>query len=350
MKIFINATNIHTGGGRVMLIDFLNSARKVQNIKFVVYVNPKFNSCDFDAPNINFYNVTLSGRVILDYKIKKNVDSNDIIISFGSIPPFIKHKAKVILLLSNRYLIENYPLTGLSPKQQLKSILERIIFKYFCKNADWIIVQSLVMRDLLVQMGISDEVAKVMPYKNKDQIDAVSIEKIPDSFLYVASDEPHKNHKNLIYAWMYLAEEGIRPSLYLTIDRSMPIYQWMQPLMKKYDLKIEFLEKLPRAELFVYYNKVRALIYPSYFESYGLPLLEAKYFDIPILASELDYVRDLLDPDVSFDPHSPRSISRAVKRFLKHNENRYDILTADNFIKEIISLPINDKAGRSNDK
>jgi hypothetical protein len=32
-------------------------------------------------------------------------------------------------------------------------------------------------------------------------------------FLYVASGEPHKNHRNLVEAWTLLAEEGIKPGL-----------------------------------------------------------------------------------------------------------------------------------------
>jgi glycosyltransferase involved in cell wall biosynthesis len=51
-------------------------------------------------------------------------------------------------------------------------------------------------------------------------------------------------------------------------------------------------------------------------ESFGLPLIEARQAGLPILASELDYVRDIVDPEESFDPFSARSIVRAVTRFM----------------------------------
>jgi glycosyltransferase involved in cell wall biosynthesis len=208
-------------------------------------------------------------------------------------------------------------------------------FKLFHNNTDRIIVQSLVMKDLLLEMRVSKSTVKVLPFKNAESLSVETVEKIENSFLYVASGEHHKNHINLIDAWAILAEENIRPTLFLTIDKSMPVYHKIIKYLKSHNLNIIFLENIPREELLIYYKKVSALIYPSLFESYGLPLLEAKNYGLPILASELDYVRDLLDPEQSFDPLSPRSISRAVKRFLNINERSYNVMTGDAFIKEI---------------
>jgi glycosyltransferase involved in cell wall biosynthesis len=60
--------------------------------------------------------------------------------------------------------------------------------------------------------------------------------------------------------------------------------------------------------------QAKALIFPSLFESFGLPLLEAAKAGLPILASERDYVRDVVKPVASFDPESALSIARAVLR------------------------------------
>ena len=76
--------------------------------------------------------------------------------------------------------------------------------------------------------------------------------------------------------------------------------------------------------------------YPSLFEAYGLPLIEAQKLGLPVIAAELDYVRDLIDPVESFNPLSPRSISRSVKRFLNIKEKRPPILTSENLFKAIV--------------
>ena len=67
------------------------------------------------------------------------------------------------------------------------------------------------------------------------------------------------------------------------------------------------------------------------------PLIEAKQAGLPILASELDYVRDVLDPDQTFDPNSDISIARAVKRYLGIAEEPLPLQDANGFLDYILS-------------
>jgi glycosyltransferase involved in cell wall biosynthesis len=86
------------------------------------------------------------------------------------------------------------------------------------------------------------------------------------------------------------------------------------------------------------YEHSRALVYPSLLESFGLPLLEARQAGLSIIAAELDYVRDLIDPEEAFDPRSPRSIARAIKRFLQVSETTPTILTSDAFVSRLLAV------------
>ena len=65
------------------------------------------------------------------------------------------------------------------------------------------------------------------------------------------------------------------------------------------------------------------------------PLIEAKYLNLPVLAGELDYIRDLIDPIQTFDPNSSISIYRAVKRFLDIPFDRTPILIPKEFVREL---------------
>ena len=64
-------------------------------------------------------------------------------------------------------------------------------------------------------------------------------------------------------------------------------------------------------------------------------LNRSKIFNLPILAGELDYIRDLIDPIQTFDPNSSISIYRAVKRFLNIPFDRTPILTPKQFVREL---------------
>ena len=83
------------------------------------------------------------------------------------------------------------------------------------------------------------------------------------------------------------------------------------------------------------YKKIDCLIYPSTHESFGLPLYEAFQIGIPILASELDYVRDIVDPNQSFNPSSYVSIALSIMRFLGEDISKIKPKSAKDFINSL---------------
>lgn len=107
-------------------------------------------------------------------------------------------------------------------------------------------------------------------------------------------------------------------------------------MRQQYSLNITNLDNLSHQDVLAFYKKVDALIYPSTFESFGLPLIEARQAGLPILAPELDYVRDLVDPEQTFDPASPISISRAVKQFIGVNQDPLSLMDATAFMASVL--------------
>ena len=158
-------------------------------------------------------------------------------------------------------------------------------------------------------------------------------------FLYVASGEPHKNHLVLLEAWRLLAKGGVRPSLTLTVDsqRYAGLAATINQAVAVHDLKINNIGTIGHKSVLELYRRARALIYPSLVESFGVPLLEAHQVGLDVLAPERDYVRDLIDPVESFDPDSPVSIARAVRRYLGQTEPRYSTVTAAAFLHAVLS-------------
>ena len=111
---------------------------------------------------------------------------------------------------------------------------------------------------------------------------------------------------------------------------------WLEQKVDQYQLNVDNVGTLPFDQVRQLYVHTSALIYPSTFESFGLPLIEARQSGLSVLASELDYVRDVLDPEQTFDPDSAVSIARAVKRFLKLEEQALPMQDARAFIKHIL--------------
>ena len=156
-------------------------------------------------------------------------------------------------------------------------------------------------------------------------------------FVYVADGEAHKNHRTLLAAWQLLARDGLHPSLALTLStRDMALKQELAALTDKAGLRIKDLGHMPHENVLSLYATAKAMIFPSTSESFGLPLIEATHAGLPILASELDYVRDVCSPVQTFDPTSPVSIARAVKRFLAVPEPALQLRSPQEFWRELL--------------
>jgi glycosyltransferase involved in cell wall biosynthesis len=142
----------------------------------------------------------------------------------------------------------------------------------------------------------------------------------------------------LFTAWLELAKAKIFPILYVTL----PVDHFENLMHKVFgrglagiDVRIYNLGNLSHEDLISIYTQIDAMIFPSLFESFGLPLVEARQLGIPILSSELDYVHDVCTPAFTFDPCSPRSIARAVKKILRIVDHKSQIFSEDDFILEL---------------
>jgi glycosyltransferase involved in cell wall biosynthesis len=159
----------------------------------------------------------------------------------------------------------------------------------------------------------------------------------PVDFCYVASGEPHKNHRRLIEAWVLLAKQGQSPSLRITLDHreDRELCDWIERQIRQFGLLVDNVGRIPPDEIARVYRSSKCLIHPSWCESFGLPLVEARSYGLPIVAAELDYVRDVIVPHETFDPQSPRSIARAVRRHLGCHDAVQSLQDGRSFLRQL---------------
>ena len=325
-KVCLYAVNVHSGGGAVLLNEAVASFRNAGDIVLLI-VDERF-QLKIDNDNANDINIiyvstSIKDRLIAEFTYRGVINDCDLIFFFGNLPPFHKFIPKSYLFMQNRFLVDNDALGYLDNTiVKYKLIVEKFIFNHFNKNVDEIIVQTKTMQNLV--LNSINRKAEIIPFiatdlrKNKRKINVS--EKV---FLFVASGEMHKNHLNLIKAWDILAKNNVFPKLYLTLSE---IYY--SRLLKLVDRKVNVINlgSLNRDQLQNIYNDGAVLIYPSFVESLGLPLLEAKELGLDIIASELDYVRDIVNPIETFDPKSPISIARSVIRYLDLDKTNFQTL------------------------
>lgn len=344
-KLCIHASNVHQGGGRTLLLALIDA---LPTDKPIVLILDKRMSYNLEFPeNVMVHRVapSLLSRLSAEWWLRKNVNSQDIVLCFGNLPSLFNLKAKTIVFVQNRYLVDALPLKGFSVKTRLRLLIERIWLSCRYHSADYFIVQTASMKKLLSTKIKGEKSVLTIPFIGSvERLDNTASDVENSSkelkFAYVASGEPHKNHHRLVEAWVLLAEEGFFPTLYLTLNESLfpALCAKIASLTSKHHLRIINSGHLSDTDVKNLYKSVNALIYPSYLESFGMPLIEANQMNLPIIAPELDYVRDLLNPTETFDPFSSISIARAVNRFAKINQSDVAIISPSNFIKQLFKL------------
>jgi len=344
MSLIINAANVHTGGGFALLSALLENLDEDFHGRLILDERFHLSAKLPDHAVTCRIRPTIWGRLRNEWHLRRSTGPDDIVLCLGNLPPVFRLQATVLVLVQNRYQIKTRSLRGFPILARLRIMLERIWFKWGKRNVTHFIVQSPSMqRDVKQFLGVC---APVVPFARDPRGYTRRVGALGDKrkgggdFLYVASGEPHKNHLNLIGAWILLAKGGIRPGLLLTIDkkRFAPLCCWIEGKGKTYGLNITNLGTLSVGDLGRVYKDAFALIYPSYLESLGLPLIEARCAGLPILASERDYVRDAVDPEETFDPDSPVSIARAVKRFLEIRERPLPLMDAREYIEKVYEI------------
>lgn len=134
-------------------------------------------------------------------------------------------------------------------------------------------------------------------------------------FIYVGNFYPHKNVDRLISAFSKVKTKAklvlIGPDDYF----SQRLYGLINQVKQKN--KIIFCHNASSKDLVFFYKNALALIHPSLSEGFGLPLIEAAYFHLPIVASDIEVFRELLGNNyMAFNPLSVEDIAEKIELFL----------------------------------
>ena len=179
-----------------------------------------------------------------------------------------------------------------------QNILSKMIFKSY-KNVNKVIVQTQWMKDALIKKGNIEENKIII---NEPDISSNNIINWIDNkqnrlrFFYPATSFFYKNHITLLKAINYISEHGIKNyEVFLTIKKDENKYtEKLYNYVDKNKLNVIFNGKISREEVFERYSN-SVLLFPSYVESFGLPLLEARMSNTYIIASDCPFSREILE-------------------------------------------------------
>lgn len=226
---------------------------------------------------------------------------------------------------------------------QLKQVLYlKLMTHYQLKTANKIIsVSKATKKDLMKRIGIADKKISVI----YEGVDKAVFKKMPKDivndivkkydivrekyFLFVGTIQPRKNLERLIKAFAKFLEglegreerEGLDNSFKLVLVggkgwKSDSIYRMSKEL--GIEDRVRFLGRIPDEDLAGLYNGALALTYPSLFEGFGLPIVEAFACGCPVITSNSSSMPEVAgNAAILVNPYEQGEIFKAMRQI--HN-------------------------------
>ena len=319
------------GGGATVMKNILYNTTlgRQQQLLFVSsWVDiPKDIACEFTVIRLNtpkhrvfqeLYDQIIAPFILLKYSIARVVCLNSII-------PLLYPKRVDVFYQMRMFHFENYD-------NRLKRIKNKIGLWGLKKAHSIFVASEDHKKDLLKYIdNMAEEKIKVnyLGYSQSTLDESIDISE--DFLLFTSVIRPYKNLDRLVYAYksVYDKLEGDIPKL--IIIGNVPKYKGIDKYMKniakfidehKLNNSIIFKGSKSHEHVIDYMKTARALIFPSLYEGFGLPLLEAMANKVPVLTSNKSSLPEVgSDTVVYFNPESVEDMEKKILNLLK---NGYD--------------------------
>jgi len=328
MRIMVFDVPANSGGALTILKQYYHEAlqdRKNEWI-FVVSTPQLKESENVKVLNYPWIKKSWFHRLYFDRfvarKLVEKYEVDEILSLQNVVVPKVEVKQTLYLHQPLPFVEKRYGLTEDFKFWLYQNIISKMIFKSI-READKVIVQTKwIMHAAIEKANVKKEkfilkqpdlnilIKKLYdPDKKKDKL-----------FFYPASGLVYKNHEVIVNACKLLKDKGIsnyKVIFTLNGDENKHI-RMLKQIVIDADLPIEFIGSIDIEAVYEYYSK-SVLIFPSYIETFGLPLLEAKMHQTPIIASDCAFSHEILDGYDKvdfFDPFNFLRLSQFMELFI----------------------------------
>jgi len=350
MKIGINATCFNkrpSGAKQRFLGIYYPLIKRMNDTSFVIYQASDYNLSQYftDLTNVTFRKTPIpsSGRLVkflrgkIYWKNALKKENFDLFEGFNL--PIVKAP-------TGKTIITVHDIRDISiSKKSFKSIFYKLVMTSSLKSADHIITVSKSMKEEIRKYFPNLDVSVIYNginpenFKEKSTTELLQLKrklKLPDSFiLSVGHIEKRKNYLNLIDAISYLKNNN--KIYYLVIVGNDNNYrrnvdEYIKT--KNLDDYISVYSGLSDDEISGIYQLCKLFIFPSYYEGFGIPILEAMASNTIISLSNIPVFREITHNKLNyFNPNNSIDIANNIIQSLTINKEEQDFL---NYRKEII--------------
>jgi glycosyltransferase involved in cell wall biosynthesis len=187
-------------------------------------------------------------------------------------------------------------------------------------------------RDIIEYLGVQEESIYVTPLASRYA--NLNLSRYPSPcdkpyILFVSTLEPRKNLITLINAFTYFKEKTKLEHQLILIGKKGWQYE---PIFQKiarsaYRDSILHLDYLPDETVISYYQNADIFVYPSIYEGFGLPVLEAMTLGCPVVTSCTSSLPEVAgDAAILVSPHDSLEMAAAIEKVITDSQLRQDLI------------------------
>ena len=206
-------------------------------------------------------------------------------------------------------------------------------FRYACNNSDRIIaISESTKTDIMLHYGISEDKISVIyqtcndAFKQgvtEEQIsETLQKYKLPEQYLlYVGTINQRKNLLSIVEAIHQLGDKLKIPLL--VIGNGKEYKEKVLDYIKKHNLesKIVFAPYIQNSHLPAIYHRAKIFVFPSRYEGFGIPIIEALYSRTPVITSKVSSLPEAAGPGAHYiDVDDPSTIADGIHKILTSPE------------------------------
>jgi len=340
--VAVSATALKSGGALTILRQFLLNIPDQST--YYIFINKDVIIDSNGLKNVHLIKVETSSllkRIIWDwyglsYWFKSRNLKPEVVISLQNTSIASNKDSKKIIYLHQGISLHSKSWSFLKSKERslafYKYIYPFFIFIFADKKTRFV-VQTQWMKNALCTKFNRDANSIYVFKPNLVPVDIAQIKSINLPYkhilFYPATSMVFKNHQEIIYALHEINKSGEDISsigLYLTINENED--KELVDLIAQFNLEknIQFLGSISYAEVLRYYKSSTTVLFPSYVESFGLPMLEAALFGKPLIALDTECSREVISDYAGanlVEQNSPQCWKNAILTSISLNQ-QYD--------------------------
>jgi len=209
------------------------------------------------------------------------------------------------------------------------------------RKADRVLtVSEASKRDILHSTGVAAEKVVVVHNGLDSRFaavpDAEAVDRVRQRFqldhpfvLYVGNIKPHKNLERLIAAFASMRGDGPEGLKLVVIGDETSKHPGLRQAVHRHrlDKHVRFFGFQPAATLVTFYRLARAFVFPSLYEGFGLPPLEAMANETPVVTSNVSSLPEVAgDAALLVDPYDVASIADGIRRAVTDEALRQQLI------------------------